>query len=165
MTFQSWITTSGSLWYSPTLETTISPELYGLAVSTWFGVEVGSLQGLVGRRIGRGRKCVDRFGMDLGLADCCKSAWTKAHHSTVAMVALDLAKMGVEVLTEVPGLFTSVIPEAARVRLAGQTPQAVSGLAPDAALRGFTGDSPLATASWQLVEVKTTHVSVSSQSW
>ena len=165
VTFQSWTTTSGSLWYSPTLETTISPELYGLAVSTWFGVEVGSLQGLVGRRIGRGRKCVDRFGMNLGLADCCKSAWTKAHHSTVAMVALDLAKMGVEVLTEVPGLFTSVIPEAARVRMAGLTPRVVSALVPDLATRGYTGDSPLATVNWQMLEVKTIHVSDASQSW
>ena len=163
--YQSWTPTSGALWCPPTPETTIPPELYGLGVSTWMGVEVGSLRGLVGRPIGRGRKCLDRFGMNLGLADCCKAAWTRAHHGMVATVAQDLTKMGVEVLTEVPNLFTSVIPEAARVRLAGQTPQAVSGLVPDAALRGFTGDSPLATASWQLVEVKTIHVSTSSQSW
>ena len=87
------------------------------------------------------------------------------HHSTVAMVALDLTRMGVEVLTEVPGLFTSVIPEAARVRLAGLTPRAVSALVPDLATRGFSGDSPLATASWQMMEVKTVYVSTASRSW
>ena len=63
----------------------------------------------------------------------------------MAMVASDLTRMGVEVLTEVPGLFTSVIPEAARVRLRGLTPRAVSALVPDLATRGFSGDSPLAT--------------------
>ena len=49
--------------------------------------------------------------------------------------------------------------------MAGLAPRVVSGLVPDLAMRNFTGDSPLATANWQLGEVKTIHVSVSSQSW
>jgi len=82
-----------------------------------------------------------------------------------AMVALDLTKMGVEVLTEVPGLFTSVIPERARVRLAGLAPRVVSALVPDLATRGYSGDSPMATVTWQMMEVKTIHVSDANQSW
>ena len=169
VSFCNWSPTAGSLFGScPTPDTASPPELYCLAFSAFFGVEVPALRPLVGRRIGKGAraKVVDRCGFNLALdGGVCKSAWKRGHDALLLTVVEDLRRMGLRARTEARDVFASAIPPEAAEAMDRDPEANVAGLVPDGVVEGFSADSGLAVVGPQLVELKTIHESTSAGWW